>query len=167
MIKTNMKKRIKKNGFKDAIISFLFLSVIVMGISYHFVYKSALIGPTFIFLGIINLAFLKFYKIKIKSVYPDILFGFVDNGVLVIMAIIGGSIAGVAGAIIGGAAGNTITDGLGGLFEGHAAERLRGNKIIEKRTAISSTLGKMAGCLFGAGIGLTIAWIISLFWTIL
>jgi len=77
------------------------------------------------------------------------------------MAIIGGLIAGVAGAIIGGAAGNTITDGLGGLFEGHAAERLRGKKILEERTALSSTLGKMTGCLFGAGIGLIIVWLIK------
>ena len=98
------------------------------------------------------------------SVYPDIIFGFIDNSVLVVMAVLGGSIAGVAGAVIGGAAGNTITDGLGGLFEGHAAEKLRVRKIIAKRTAISSTLGKMAGCLFGAGVGLILVWAITLVW---
>jgi hypothetical protein len=159
-----MAKGVNKKLFKNAIISFILLSIIVIGVSYYFVYKDALIGPVFILLGLINLAFLKFYKIKIASVYPDMLFGFIDNGVLVIMAVLGGSIAGVAGAIIGGAAGNTITDGLGGLFEGHAAERLRGQKILEERTALSSTLGKMAGCLFGAGIGLILVWAISLVW---
>ncbi len=148
------KKSVKNNNFQNAIISFILLSIIILGISYHLVYKNNLIGPAFILLGLINLVFLKFYKITISSVYPDILFGFIDNGILVIMAVIGGSIAGVAGAIIGGAAGNTITDGIGGLFEGHAAERLRNNKVKETRTALSSTLGKMAGCLFGAGIGL-------------
>jgi len=157
-----MKRSVNRKSFKDAIISFLLLSIIVMGISYYFVYKSALIGPVFILLGILNLIFLKFYHIKITSVYPDIIFGFIDNGVLVLMAVIGGSIAGVAGAIIGGAAGNTITDGLGGLFEGHASEKLRKKKITEKRTAISSTLGKMTGCLFGAGISLSLIWLIKI-----
>ena len=155
-------KKSEKKSFKDAIISFLLLSIIVIGVSYYFVYNNAIIGPIFILLGLLNLVFLKFYKITIASVYPDIIFGFIDNGVLVIMAIIGGLIAGVAGAIIGGAAGNTITDGLGGLFEGYTAEKLRGKEIAEKRTAISSTLGKMTGCLFGAGIGLIMVWLIKI-----
>ena len=90
------------------------------------------------------------------------IFGLIDNGVLVFAAVLGGSIAGVPGAIIGGAAGNTITDGIGGLFEGHVAQHQRQYKIDNLRTAFSSSFGKMAGCLFGAGIGLILVWLISL-----
>ena len=81
---------------------------------------------------------------------------------MIFAAVLGGAYAGVAGAIIGGAAGNTITDGMGGLFEGHIAEHQRKYKIDNLRTAMSTMLGKMTGCLFGAGTGLIIVWLISL-----
>jgi len=152
----------KKKNLVKAITSFIILSIIVIGVSAYFVFEEKLIGPLFLALGIINLIFLKIFKIKIKSVYPDIVFGAIDNGILVLAAVLGGTFAGVFGAIIGGVAGNTITDGIAGLFEGHIAENQRKYKIDNLRTSLSSSLGKMAGCLFGAGIGLIIVYLISL-----
>ncbi len=149
-----------KKGLLNAFFSFLILSILVIGVSWYFVYNEVLIGPIFIFLGVINLLFLKFFNLKLESVAPDMVFGAIDNGILVFFAVAGGHIAGIAGAVIGGAAGNTITDGIGGLFEGHVAEGMRNKKVNEKRTALSTTLGKMAGCLFGAGTALIIVWAI-------
>lgn len=62
------------------------------------------------------------------------------------------------GAIIGGAVGDSITDGLAGLFEGKMAEYLRKHGIEEARTPLSSSMGKMSGCLIGVGIVLTVVW---------
>lgn len=152
----------KKGSFVKAVTSFIILSLIVIAVGSYFIFDKELIGPAFLVLGIINLIFLKIFKIEIRSVYPDIVFGAIDNGVLVFLAILGGRYAGVFGAVIGGAAGNTITDGIGGLFEGHIAENQRKYKIDNLRTALSTMLGKMIGCLFGAGIGLTIVYLISL-----
>tara|TARA_Y100000034_G_scaffold34251_1_gene41976 strand:+ start:1830 stop:2291 length:462 start_codon:yes stop_codon:yes gene_type:complete len=151
-----------KNNLIKAIISFIILSIIVIAVSSYLVLENKLIGPAFLFLGVISLFFLRFLNIKIKSVYPDIIFGAIDNGVLIFAAVLGGIYAGVTGAIIGGAAGNTITDGIGGLFEGHIAENQRKYKIDNLRTALSTMLGKMTGCLFGAGAGLILVWLISL-----
>ena len=53
--------------------------------------------------------------------------------------------------------GNAITDGIAGIFEGYSAEKLREQSIHEERTALKSAVGKMAGCLFGAGVVLVIA----------
>jgi len=155
-----MKK--KGNQLVKAITSFIILSIIVVAISFYFVFNNKLIGFIFLGLGLISLLFLKFFKIEFSSVYPDIVFGAIDNGVLIFAAVLGGAYAGVAGAIIGGAAGNTITDGIGGLFEGHLAQHQRKYKIDNLRTAMSTMLGKMTGCLFGAGTGLIIVWLISL-----
>ena len=155
-----MKKRNHKFG--KVVINFILLSIIIIGVSMYFVFDKKLIGPVFLGLGVLNLIFLKVASIKISSVYPDMIFGAIDNGVLVFAAVLGGTYAGVAGAIIGGAAGNTITDGIGGLFEGYVAEHQRKFEIDNLRTAMSSMLGKMAGCLFGAGIGLSIVWFIGL-----
>ena len=105
---------------------------------------------------------MKLYSVKVTSVYPDIIFGAIDNSVLVFAAILGGHFAGISGAIIGGAAGNTITDGVGGLFEGYIAENQKKFKIENERSSISSSLGKMSGCLFGASIGLLIVELIKL-----
>ncbi len=145
-----------KNGLLKSVTSFILLSIIIIGVSVYFVHDSKLIGPAFLVLGLINLLIIKFFKIKISSVYPDMIFGFIDNGVLVFAAVLGGIYAGVVGAVIGGAAGNSLTDGIGGLFEGYIAEHQRKFKIDNKRTALSTMLGKIAGCLFGAGVGLII-----------
>ena len=152
----------KKRGFAKSITSLIILSIIVIAVSSYFVFNEGLIGPIFLFLGLVSLIFLKFFKIDFKSIYPDMAFGFIDNGVLVFAAVLGASYAGVMGAIIGGAAGNTITDGFGGLIEGRIAEKMRKHKIDDKRTSLSSMLGKMSGCLFGAGIGLILVWLIKL-----
>jgi hypothetical protein len=47
--------------------------------------------------------------------------------------------------------------GIAGIFEGEMAEKLRERKIAEERTMLGSAVGKMAGCLFGAGVVLIIA----------
>lgn len=75
-----------------------------------------------------------------------------------IAVLIGASFAGVLGAIVGGAIGDAITDGLAGIFEGRVAEHLRAHGIEEARTPLSSSMGKMSGCLIGVGITLTVAW---------
>jgi len=155
----------KKRGglFLKALVSFIILSIIVIVVSLYILDKiNLIIGFAFLGLGIISLIFLKIFKIKINSIYPDIIFGLIDNGVLVFAAVLGGYFAGVIGAIIGGVAGNTITDGAGGLFEGRFAEKQRKKNIKTDRTALSASLGKMTGCLFGAGIGLIILWLINL-----
>jgi len=155
-----MKK--KGHNFFKAITSWTLLAIIVISVSAYFVLNESWIGPIFILMGFVSLLFLKFFKIPIVSVYPDMVFGAIDNGILIFAAVIGGVYAGVAGAIIGGAAGNTLTDGLGGLFEGHVAQNQRKYKIDNLRTPLSTMLGKVSGCLFGAGVGLILVWAIRL-----
>lgn len=157
-----MKKNLVHKGFFKAITSFVTLSIIVIAVGFYFVFDKKLIGPVFLILGVMSFLFLKFLKIKIKLIYPDLVFGFTDNSIMVFAVIIGGSFGGIPGAIIGGVAGNTITDGIGGLFEGYVSERLTKGKFERKRTALSSSLGKMTGCMFGAGFSLTIVYLISL-----
>ena len=152
----------KKEGFFRALTTLIILSIIIASVSIYFIFNKPIIGPAFLVLGFLSLGVLKFFKINLKSVYPDIVFGAIDNGFLIFVAVLGGIYAGVFGAVIGGAAGNTITDSLGGLFEGKMAERLRKQKIKEERSAMSTMLGKMVGCLFGAGVGLVLVWLIGI-----
>ncbi|MFA4975111.1 MAG: hypothetical protein WC839_00230 [Candidatus Paceibacterota bacterium] len=147
--------------FIIAMIKVATLCIIIFLISAFFIYDVKIIGWVILTLGFLCLVSLEFFKITIKNVWPDIIFGIIDNGILAILAIIGGSIAGIAGAIIGGVVGNAITDGIAGVFEGHMAERLRESKISEERTMLGSSIGKMAGCLLGAGIVLIIANLIN------
>ena len=158
-----LKEKIPNHFLRKSIFSFIILSILVISVSAFFISNEAYIGPLFIILGIIAIFFLKSYGFTLQSTFPDIVFGAIDNGILVFAAILGGAYAGVFGAVIGGAAGNTLTDGLGGLVEGHMAEKLREKNINDKRTSLSTMLGKIIGCLFGAGVGLLIIWIIKLF----
>ena len=93
-----------------------------------------------------------------KRVIPDIIFGMIDTGLLTFFAVIGGVSFGVVGAIIGGVIGDAVTDGIAGFFEGYIARWLRSKGIDESRDPITTSLGKMAGCLLGSGVVLTIAW---------
>ena len=147
-----------KEGVLPALTSLVIVSIVVIGVISFVIYNVRLIGPIIILLGFIPWIPLKILGRSIKSTGADIIFGAVDTGVLAVAALIGASFAGVLGAIVGGAVGDSITDGLAGLFEGKVAEYLRRHGIEEARTPLSSSLGKMSGCLIGAGITLTIAW---------
>ncbi|MFA4930895.1 MAG: hypothetical protein WC570_03470 [Patescibacteria group bacterium] len=139
------------------VINLLLLCVVVIGASLFFVFDDRLIGYVLLGLFLLCLGFIKMFGISIRSTRPDIVFGFIDNSILVLLAVFGGHFGGVAGAIIGGAVGNAVTDGIAGLFEGAEAERNFTAGKLENRTILGTAVGKMAGCLLGAGVILVIA----------
>lgn len=145
-----------------SIINIITLCIIIAAVSVFFINNNRWIGVVLIILGVLCLFSLLPFKIKLRSVQPDIVFGMIDNGILAILAIFGGHFAGITGAILGGIIGNVITDGVAGIFEGYFAERLRNQLISEERTMLKSGVGKMVGCLFGAGIVMIIARILNL-----
>jgi len=147
-----------KEGIIPALTSLIIVSIVVISVISFVIYNMRLIGPIIALLGFLPWIPLKIFGRTIKSTGADIIFGAVDTGILAVAALIGASFAGVLGAIVGGAVGDSITDGFAGLFEGKVAEYLRRHGIEEARTPLSSSLGKMSGCLIGAGITLTIAW---------
>jgi len=148
----------KKEGFIPALISVTIISIVLVSVISFVIYNKRLIGPIIILLGFIPWIPLKISGRTIKSTGADIVFGAIDTGFLGMAALIGANFAGILGAIVGGAVGDSITDGYAGLFEGKMAEHLRKHGIDEARTPLSSSMGKMSGCLIGVGIVLTIAW---------
>jgi len=146
-----------KNHFISTIIKITILCIVIFAVSLYFIYDSQLIGLVILGLGILCLLSLIPFKVSINTIWPDIIFGLIDNGILAILAIFGGEMAGVVGAVIGGAVGNAITDGIAGIFEGYVAEKMRKNNISDNRTMLGSAVGKMAGCLLGAGVVLIVA----------
>ena len=146
-----------RQKFILSVLNIVTLCIVIAAVSVFFVNNARWIGIVLIFLAILCVLSLIPFKIKLKSIQPDIVFGLIDNGVLAILAIFGGYFAGVTGAILGGVVGNAITDGIAGIFEGYSAEKLRIQLVPEERTMLKSAVGKMAGCLFGAGIVLVIA----------
>lgn len=144
-----------------SVLNILTLCIIITAVSISFIDNNKWMGLILIILALLCLVSLIPFKINLKSVLPDIFFGLIDNGILAILAIFGGHFAGVTGAILGGVVGNAITDGIAGIFEGHMAEKLRSKFIAEERTMLKSAVGKMAGCLLGAGVILAIDSIIK------
>ena len=153
----NYKIKFMNQKFILSVLNILTLCIVITAISIFFINNAKWIGLVLVILAFLCLISLLPFKIKIKSTLPDIFFGIIDNGILAILAIFGGHFAGVAGAILGGVVGNAITDGIAGIFEGHMAEKLRSQLISEERTMLKSAVGKMAGCLLGAGVVLIIA----------
>lgn len=115
------------------------------------------VGPMVLVLAVIPLAGLMLAGRRLAGAVPDMVFGAIDTGLLVIPALWGGLVFGVAGAIAGGVIGDALTDAIAGFFEGSIAEWLRGKGIEESREALTSSLGKMSGCLLGAGMVLSLA----------
>ncbi|MDI6883736.1 MAG: hypothetical protein QMD00_01135 [Hadesarchaea archaeon] len=150
----------KKESLLFGFLSVLVISLVAIGslsLAYAYAYKM-LIGPTLLGLGFLSMAPLRLGGRSIKSCSADIVFGAVDTGFLGAAALIGASLAGVLGAIVGGAAGDAITDGFAGLWEGRVAQYLRKHGIREARTPLSASMGKMAGCFLGIGLLLTFVW---------
>lgn len=148
----------RKQGLVSALISVVVLSIVIISTVWFFLDKTRLIGPVLIILGLVAWIPIKISGRAISSAGADIIFGIVDTGFLGVAALIGANYGGVIGAIVGGAVGDSITDGFAGIFEGKVSEYLRRHGIDEARTPVSSSLGKMSGCLIGIGITLTIAW---------
>lgn len=146
-----------KNRGWASVISVLTLCTVIFTVGLFFVYNTRAIGYVLVAMAVLCVLSLAPFKVTVKSVKPDIIFGMIDNGILAIMAVLGAEVAGVAGAVIGGVVGNAITDGIAGIFEGRSAEKLRSKRISEKRTILGSAVGKMAGCLLGAGVVLIAA----------
>ena len=145
-----------------SIINILGLCIIIAAVALMFVGNNQWIGILLIVLGVICLLSLLPFGIKIKSTWPDIIFGIIDNGILAIMAIFGGYFGGIGGAVLGGVVGNAITDGIAGIFEGYVAEKFDGKETPNSRSMLRSAVGKMAGCLFGAGVVLAVASLLQL-----
>jgi len=120
------------------------------------------IGPLVLLMTVIPVAGLVLAGRSLVSALPDIIFGSIDTGLLTIPALWGGSMFGVAGAVAGGVVGDAITDSIAGMFEGGIAEWLRKKGIESAREPVSTSLGKMAGCLFGSGLILTLALLVGI-----
>ena len=149
-----------KEGLISALVSLVIISVVLVAVISFVIYDKKIVGPVMVLFGFMPWIPLKISEREIKSTGADIVFGIMDTGPLVIVAMIGAEFAGVLGAIVGSAVGDAITDGFAGVFEGRVAEYLRRHEIEEARTALSSSMGKMSGCLLGAGTMITIAWTI-------
>ncbi|NCN87129.1 hypothetical protein GW932_04810 [archaeon] len=154
-----MKQWMMKNTLLKALGILIVLSILVVGGSIYFIYDKLWIGPAYIAIAFIGIFIAKIGGVEIKSIYADVVFGIIDNGVLIFTAILGGKFAGVAGAVLGGAAGNTITDGVGGLIEGKIAAKLKRDNYEGEKNSFTTMIGKVIGCLLGAGIGLILVWL--------
>jgi hypothetical protein len=149
---------LKSEGLSSAVIYTLLVSSAVICIASLSISQTRIIGPMIFLTGFIPWIPLKLSGRTIRSTGADIVFGLIDTGFLGVAALIGANFAGVLGAIVGGAVGDAITDALAGLFEGRMSEYLRKHGIEEARSPLSSSMGKMSGCLIGAGLVLTFAW---------
>lgn len=153
-----MEANANRQGVIPALTSFTAVSVAAVAAIALVLYHARLVGPTLVLLGFLPWIPMRLSGRTIKSAGADILFGAIDTGLLGVAALIGANLAGVLGAIVGGAVGDSLTDGLAGIFEGRASEHLRRRGIEEARTPLSASMGKMSGCFIGVGITLTVAW---------
>jgi hypothetical protein len=144
-------------------ISYVSLFCIILAVLGIITLKQRLpIGPIVLGLSIIPLLGLTLARRSFKRAIPDLIFGGLDTGLLTIPALWGGSVFGVAGAIAGGVIGDALTDGIAGFVEGSIAKWLRDKGIEESREPVTTALGKMAGCLLGSGIVLSIALLVGI-----
>ncbi len=119
------------------------------------------VGPIVLTLGLVPVSALLLTRRPLSRAVPDLVFGSIDTGLLAIPALLGGLTFGVTGAVAGSVVGDAITDAIAGLFEGSVAEWLRARGFDESREAVTTALGKMAGCLFGSGAVLSVAMLLG------
>jgi hypothetical protein len=115
------------------------------------------VGPIVLGISLFPLFGMVLARRSLVHALPDMVFGAMDTGLLTIPAVWGGMVFGVAGAIAGGVIGDALTDAFAGFFEGSIAEWLRGHGIEASREAVTTSLGKMTGCLIGSGLVLSLA----------
>jgi len=142
--------------FKQGIYAAVF-GLVVLAFGFYALQLRVVIGPVILLLALIPLAGIMMARRSLRRAIPDLVFGSIDTGLLVIPALWGGILFGVPGAIAGGVIGDALTDGIAGFFEGSIAEWLRRRGVEESREALTTALGKMSGCLIGSGVVLSLA----------
>ena len=98
-------------------------------------------------LGLIPILLAYILRFDLRKLFPDFIFGIIDNLILIIPAILGAELFGAFGALVGAVIGNAVSDAVAGYFEGSISEWLRSKGIKAMRTVLGSSLGKMSGCL--------------------
>jgi len=78
----------KFKGFYS-VFKVVLLCFVILFISYQFALDPKLIGWVIISLGLLCMVILIASGTKLKSTWPDLVFGAIDNGVLAVMAIFG------------------------------------------------------------------------------
>ena len=138
----------KKNKRKILEISIVVLfSIITMVVAFFSIRLGRFVSIVIFGLGFIPILIAFIFKINLRKILPDIIFGLIDNILLIIPAIIGAELFGAAGALAGAVVGNAVSDGIAGIFEGSISEWLHLRGIDSTRTILGSSLGKMSGCL--------------------
>ena len=138
----------KKNQKKTLDISIvILLSIITVIIAFYSMRLGRYVSLVIFGLGLVPLLVAYIFKISLKKMLPDIIFGLIDNLLLIIPAIVGAQLFGAAGALAGAIVGNAISDSIAGIFEGSISEWLHTKGIDSTRTILGSSLGKMSGCL--------------------
>jgi hypothetical protein len=138
----------KKNKRKVLEIStVIILCIITIIIAFFSMRLGRFVSIIIFSLGLLPILIAYIFKISLKKILPDIIFGLIDNILLIIPAIIGAELFGAAGALAGAVVGNAVSDGIAGIFEGSISEWLNIKGIDSKRTLLGSSLGKMSGCL--------------------
>ena len=123
------------------------LSIVTVTVAFFSMRLGRFVSIVIFGLGLVPILIAYIFKISLKKILPDIIFGLIDNILLIIPAIIGAELFGAAGALAGAVVGNAVSDGIAGLFEGSISEWLHLKGIDSTRTLLGSSLGKMSGCL--------------------
>jgi len=139
-----MKKR-QKNTLEISIV--ILLSIIIGVIAFFSMRLGRYVSLVIFGLGLVPILIAYIFKINLKKMLPDIIFGLIDNLLLIIPAIIGAQLFGAVGALAGAVVGNAISDSIAGIFEGSISQWLHIKGIDSTRTILGSSLGKMSGCL--------------------
>ncbi|MBN1151902.1 MAG: hypothetical protein JXA58_01710 [Dehalococcoidia bacterium] len=149
-----------RQGILAALANSLVVWVVVVAAVAMIMGNILLIGPIVFLLALLPLLPIRLSGRSLRSTGADMVFGAVDTGFLGVAALIGAELGGVLGAVVGGLVGDSITDGFVGIFEGHVSEYRRRHGIEEAPTPLNASMGKISGCLRGAGATLTVAWTI-------
>ena len=123
------------------------LSIVTVIVAFFSMRLGRFVSIVIFGLGLVPILIAFIFKINLRKILPDIIFGLIDNILLIIPAIIGAELFGAAGALAGAVVGNAVSDGIAGLFEGSISEWLHLKGIDSTRTLLGSSLGKMSGCL--------------------
>jgi hypothetical protein len=145
MLRIRIRKRNQKRILEIMVVTLL--ASLTTVVAFYSMRLGRYVSLVIFGLGGVPILFAYILKIDLKKMLPDIIFGIIDNLILIIPAILGAELFGAAGALAGAIVGNAISDAVAGFFEGSLSEWLHSKGIDATRTVLGSSLGKMSGCL--------------------
>lgn len=138
-------------------VSFAALLILIGAAIYGLLTLDMVHGPIILAVSFASIGVASLVGFNLKLLIPDITIGFLDAGLLSVVAVIAASGFGIVGVVIAVVIGDSLIDMMISIVDEPLKRWYREHHVDEIDSRFGHSYDKMIGCFIGTGLVLTVA----------